>query len=196
MKLLSLTLRDIEDIEDANTQLLFQEFKSINKQESLSKDQFLKIAQWKSSRPLQHYKSNSEEEIRAVTSLAFATEKDSLKIHILTALKGVSYPTASAILMFYDQTKYPVLDIRVWQQLHQAGLVTTNARGQNFTLKQVEEYFEVIRKLSAALNLTARQVEKRLFDYDKATRLRSFIRSSNGQWTCLCRDGRHDKKSG
>jgi len=167
MKELLLTIRDCEDVK---TTVLLQEFESLNKPDCLSKDQFLKIAQWKSSRPLQYYKLNSEKDIREITSLAFATPEDSLKIHILAALKGINYPTASAILMFYDKTKYPVLDIRVWKQLYQARLVTTNARGQNFTLSQVGEYFEVIRALSKELNITARQVEKRLFDHDKATR--------------------------
>ena len=46
-----------------------------------------------------------------------------LRMHLLTALNGVNYPAASAILMFYDRKRYPVLDIRVWQQLYKAGLV-------------------------------------------------------------------------
>jgi hypothetical protein len=85
-------------------------------------------------------------------------------------LSGVNYPAASAILMFYDKTKYPVLDIRVWQQLHKAKLVTSNSTGQTFTLKQWDNYLLVIRKLAKDLNLTARQVEKRIFDHDRKTR--------------------------
>ena len=88
-------------------------------------------------------------------------------MHILTALNGVNYPAASAILMFYDRTQYPIIDIRVWKQLYKAGLVTTNARGQSFRLKEWEKYLEIIRTLAKSTNLTARQVEKRLFDIDK-----------------------------
>ncbi len=160
----------ISDYEDNKTIKLFQEFEYLNRQTYLTRDQLLKILHWKSPRPIRHYKSNTESEVEEITKLAFSTQNDVLKIHILTALKGVNYPSASAILMFYDKSKYPVLDIRVWQQLYKANLVDTNSKGQNFTLKQVDNYLTVIRNLSKELNLTARQVEKRLFDFDKETR--------------------------
>jgi hypothetical protein len=99
--------------------------------------------------------------------MAFSAKNDLLKIHILTALSGVNYPAASAVLMFYDRKRYPVLDIRVWKQLYTANLVDTNSRGQNFTLKQCEVYFNVIRQLATDSKLNARQVEKILFEYDK-----------------------------
>lgn len=160
-------LTSIQDFEDKKTIELFKQFKSLEKQDSLTKEQLLQILRWKSPRPLRHYEANSEKDIREITTLAFATKNDSLKIHILTALTGVNYPAASAILMFYNRTKFPVLDIRVWRQLYAAKLVDTNPRGQNFTLKQCEKYIQVIRQLATELNLTARQVEKRLFDHDK-----------------------------
>jgi hypothetical protein len=164
-------LTSIKDFEDEKTNELFRQFKSLDKQDSLTKEQLLKILRWKSPRPLRHYEANSEKAVKEITSLAFATQNDSLKIHILTALTGVNYPAASAILMFYDRTKYPVLDIRVWRQLYEAKLVDTNSRGQNFTLNQCEKYFQVIRQLANDLNITARQVEKRLFDYDKKNQI-------------------------
>lgn len=162
-------LKTIQDSEDKKTLELFKEFKTLNKQNYLTKDQLIKILRWKSTRPLQHYKANSEKEVQEITALAFATKNDNLKVHILTALKGVNYPSASAILMFYDRTKYPVLDIRVWKQLYKAKLLDTNERGQNFTLAQWETYLKVIRGLAKELHLTARQVEKRLFDHDRKT---------------------------
>ena len=163
-------LKTIPDHEDDKTIELFQLFKSLNKQDCLTKEQLIKILRWKSPRPLRFYEANSEKTVQEITSLAFATKNDSLKIHTLTALTGVNYPAASAILMFYNRKKYPVLDIRVWQQLYKAKLVDTNSRGQNFTLQQWDNYLTVIRRLANDLNLTARQVEKRLFDHDKKTR--------------------------
>lgn len=142
----------------------------------MTKEQLLKILNWKSPRPLNHYKANTESKIKEIIKLAFSTENDTLKIHILTALKGVSFPAASAILMFYNPTKYPVIDIRVWKQLYYAKLVDTNARGQNFSLKECEKYFQVVRQLAAELNITARQVEKRLFDYDRANQIGNLYR--------------------
>ena len=93
-----------------------------------------------------------------------------IKIHILTAIEGVSYPATSAILMFYDKVNYPVIDIRVWQQLYKAGMVTTNPRGQGFRLNEWITYLDVMRRIATQTNLTARQVEKRLFDIDRIER--------------------------
>jgi thermostable 8-oxoguanine DNA glycosylase len=163
-------IRNIPDSEDERTLELFRQFKSLNMQAFLTKKQLLDILKWKSPRPLRFYIENSEQSVKEITSLAFATKNENLKIHILTALTGVNYPAASAILMFYDRSKFPVLDIRVWQQLHKAKLVDTNSRGQNFSLQQWEKYLSVIRMLAEDLHLSARQVEKRIFDYDRKTR--------------------------
>ena len=174
-------LTTIPDFEDEKTIELFTEFKNLNKQGSLTKEQLIKILRWKSPRPLRHYEANSEQVVKDITTLAFAVDSDRLKIHILTALTGVNYPAVSAILMFSDQAKYPVLDIRVWQQLYKAKLVGTNSRGQNFTLNQWDTYLTVIRELANNLKLTARQVEKRLFDHDKKTRLNNLYQNINGE---------------
>lgn len=160
-------IMSVSDFEDLKTIALFKEFNLLIKQDFLTKEQLIKILRWKSPRPLNYYLTNSEEEIKEITKLAFSTENDKLKIHILSALKGVNYPSASAVLMFYNPKIYPVLDIRVWRQLYSIGLVDTNPLGQNFTLKECEKFYQVIRELASNLNLTARQVEKRIFDYDK-----------------------------
>lgn len=135
----------VSDFEDIKTIELFKELNFINQQDYLTKEQLLKILRWKSPRPLNYYLTNSEEEIKEITKLAFLIENDKLKIHILSALKGVNYPSASAILMFYNLKIYPVLEIRVWRQLYRTGLVDTNPVGQNFTLKECEKFYQVIR---------------------------------------------------
>lgn len=157
----------IDYVEDKKTLELLEQFTQLNQQDFLNKEQLLKILKWKSPRPLNHYLLNSEEEIKEITTVAFSLTNDRLKIHTLTALKGVGYPAASAILMFYNPILYPVLDIRVWRQLYNSKLLDSNSRGQNFTLAQWEKYLYVIRELASELNLSARQVEKRLFDYDR-----------------------------
>lgn len=159
------------DFEDSKTLEILNISKIIKKQGHLTKEQIIRILKWKSPRPLRFYEQNSETDIETITKLAFQQNDDKLKIHILTALKGVNYPSASAILMFYEPKNYPVLDIRVWKQLHKNNLVTTNANGQNFTLEQWATYLKIIRSLAKENNLTSRQVEKRLFDFDKLTQI-------------------------
>ncbi len=167
---LAQVLKNIEDYDDPTTHSLYAEFKSLNKKKYLTRKELLKILKWKSPRPLRHYEKNTEKQVRLITSIAFSQKSDAIKMHILTALYGVNYPAASAILMFRNPKKYPVLDIRVWQQLHKAKLVTGNPRGLNFTLQQCEDYFTAIRKLARSMGMTARQVEKRIFDYNRKTR--------------------------
>lgn len=161
-------IKKTKDSDDDRTKLMYAQYRHLKKQGYLTKVELMDILRWKSPRPLKHYESNDEKMIREITALAFSAKNDVLKLHILTALNGVNFPAASAILMFYDPKKYPVLDIRVWKQLYAAGLVTSNPRGQNFSLNQCGEFLSVIRKLAQELNLTARQVEKRLFDYDRS----------------------------
>ncbi len=163
-------LTKIRDNEDKKTIELFKEFKSLTRQGYLKKKQLLKILKWKSPRPLKHYSANSDEDVEEITALAFATKNEKLKIHILTALKGVNLPAASAILMFYNPKEFPVIDIRVWQQLYKAKLVDTNPKGQSFKLQEWITYLTIIRNLANDLKLTARKVEKRIFDLDKNSR--------------------------
>ncbi len=156
--------------EDSKTLELFVYFDSLKSQGFLTKEQCLKILKWKSPRPLKHYNKNSNEDFIKITKLAFQQEDEKLKIHILTALIGVKYPSASAILMFIDQN-YPVLDIRVWKQLYNLDYVNSNPNGQNFTLEEWNIYLKVIRNIATKYNTTARQIEKQLFDFDKSTQI-------------------------
>ena len=161
-------LNDTPDFEDKVAVDLFKLSAIIKKQGFINKSQAIKILRWKSPRPLRHYIINSDEDFILITKLAFEQESDRLKIHVLSALSGVNYPSASALLMFYDKENYPIIDIRVWKQLYDLKLVKENPRGQNFTLNQWESYLLKIRQLAKEYNITARQVEKRLFDYNKA----------------------------
>lgn len=163
-------IKTIKDIEDNKTLELFNDLKYIRKQGYLTKEQLIKILKWKSPRPLKYYESNTETEIIEITKQSFKTQNEKLKIHILSALSGVKYPGASAILMFYEPANYPVIDIRVWQQLYNSKFLNNNPKGQNFTLNQWIDYLTIIRNIASELKISARQVEKRIFDYDRNTR--------------------------
>ena len=169
-------IAETTDFEDSKTLELLKLSEVTKEQGYLTKEQTIRILKWKSPRPLRFYEQNSNRDIETITKLAFQQNYDKLKIHILTALKGVNYPSASAILMFYEPKNYPVLDIRVWKQLYKNNLVTTNAKGQNFTLEQWATYLKIIRRLAIENKLTSRQVEKRLFDYDKSTQIGNLLK--------------------
>lgn len=156
--------------EDNKTMRLFELRPQILEQGFLTKDQAMGILCWKSSRPKRFYDLNTEDDFQTVTRIALEQESSRLQVHILTALNGVKYPAASAILMFVNPEINPVIDIRVWQQLYNFGLVTQNESGRSLTLNQWDEYIAVVRELAKECGITARQVEKRLFHYDVEVR--------------------------
>jgi len=169
-------IKKTPDFEDDKTLSLFKNIGDIKSQGYITKVQGIEILKWKSPRPIRYYEQNSESDFITISKLAFQSPLEKLGIHILTGLKGVNYPSASAILMFYDKTKYPIIDIRVWKQLYKAGLVKTNARGQGFRLNEWEKYLDIIRELAIKTKLTPRQVEKRLFDIDKIEQIGNLYR--------------------
>ncbi|NLR58159.1 hypothetical protein HGH93_08625 [Chitinophaga polysaccharea] len=158
-------MKGIQYKEPEQIKTLFNKLANIKNVGYLTKSQLISILRIKSGRPLNHYQKNTEYNTRLTTELAFATNNDRLKMHILTSLYGVRYPAASTILMFYDRNRFPIIDIRAWKQLHRLELVSTNPGGINFRLEECEEYFKVIRGIAKEYGCTARAVEKRLYDY-------------------------------
>ena len=153
--------------EDEETMLLFSELAGMKKQGFIYRSDALRILRWKSPRPTRHYEKNSESDFRSITESAFSTRNERLRMHSLTALNGVKYPAASALLMFYDPNEYPVIDIRVWKQLYKLNLVNTNPGGQGFSLDEWITYLEIMRNAALEFHIPVRQLEKRFFDLDR-----------------------------
>ena len=70
--------------------------------------------------------------------------------------------------MLLDPRRYGVIDIRVWQLLHELGAVTKNAEGVNLSSENWYEFLVIIRHYSRKLRVTARDVERTLFDAHRA----------------------------
>jgi hypothetical protein len=99
--------------EHAPTQNLIDELKEVLQRGYFTKKEFLKMAIWKSSRPKNWYLSNSKDKIIEISKKLFSTNYEKRRIELLTKLRGVSIPVASAILMLTDPKNYGVIDIRV-----------------------------------------------------------------------------------
>ncbi len=82
---------------------------------------------------------------------------------LLTGLRGVSVPTASAILTLVDPRRYGVLDIRAWQLLVGLGTVRRRPSGRGFTLRDWLEYLGELRRHARRLAVPARTIELTLF---------------------------------
>ena len=129
----------------------------------LDKSEFLEICLWKSRRPKRFYEQNSIKEIKEFTQKAFAENNEKTKVELLTNLKGVSIPTASAILCVTNSIKYPIIDIRCVETLIDLKLISWN----NINSNSWVEYLKIVRELAKKHNKTAREIEKGLFAYNR-----------------------------
>jgi hypothetical protein len=129
---------------------------------------FLAMCRWKSPRALLHYRRHTASSVRRVARAVLATRSERRRLALLTALRGVSVPTASAILTLIEPRRYAVLDIRVWQLLHALGAVEACPAGRGFGAAHWEQFLGLLRAQARALGTTPRLVELTLFHYHRA----------------------------
>ena len=129
----------------------------------LTKEEFLTFCLWKSRRPKKWYYLNTEKEIERITKLSFSEKDEIKKITLLTELKGVSIPTASAILSIVNPELYPIIDERCIQSLKKLNVISW----ETINNKNWLDYLKIIRKLAVNNNKTAREIEKGLFAFNR-----------------------------
>ena len=69
----------------------------------LTRDQFLRIAEWKTVRSRARCRKNEAEYVKEVTRAALSSKNERFKVQALRLLDGVEWPTASVILHFCDR---------------------------------------------------------------------------------------------
>jgi len=153
--------------ENFNTKKLIGELKIVKKRGHFTRDEFLKMCKWKSPRPERYFKSNSSELIKDISKKVISTKYEKRKIDLLTKLKGVSVPTASAILTLLDPQNYGVIDIRVWQLLYLYGSVKKKPRGQGFNFNDWFYYLLKLRYFAKKFHCSVRNIEYSLFQYHR-----------------------------
>ncbi len=153
----------ISEQEFEPTFTLVRELRSVRQRKCLTKNELIKICKWKSARAIWHIRKNTPAEIRKITGDALATQSEKKRIELLTMLRGVSIPMASAILMLTNPKRYGVIDIRVWQLLYEMKAVDTNPGGKSFSSDQWCEFLAILRQYAKKHNVTARVIERTLF---------------------------------
>jgi hypothetical protein len=131
----------------------------------LDREHFISAAGWKSPRPKHLYAKNEEQLVLEATRLAYLADSDRLKLHVLSVLKGVDVAIAATLLHFLLPDQFPIFDIRVRRRLAKAGYWHRPLRDAS------EEswlgYIELMRRLSAELDVTLRDLDKALFAADR-----------------------------
>ena len=159
--------KNLSTEEDEPTRNLIDELKGILHRGYFTKEEFLKMARWKSPRPENWYLFNSEDKIIQVSKKVFSTNYEKRRIELLTQLQGVSIPVASAILMLTDLKNYGVIDIRVWQVLYLYDSVKVKPTGRNFNFDNWYNYLMKLRYFADKFGVKARDIERTIFFYHR-----------------------------
>jgi hypothetical protein len=151
--------------EDPGTAALIARLRSARRAGEFDRAQFIGMCRWKSPRAVRHYRRHSPAMIRRVSRAVLGTRDEARRMTLLTALAGVSVPTASAILTLLEPRRYGVLDIRVWQLLYALGAVRSRPDGRGFRLAHWLEFLALLRAQARAHGVSVRAVEWTLFGY-------------------------------
>jgi len=149
--------------EDEETLDLIHRLRRVRGRGYLTRGELEAVCNWKSARAIQHVKSNTASEVRRATGRALTARSERRRLAELTALRGVSVPMASAILMFLDPRRYGVIDIRVWQLLYEVGAVTKKPAGIAFDFNNWYQFLMIVRHFAKKLKVKARDIERTLF---------------------------------
>ncbi len=133
----------------------------------LTPKDLVEIGRWKfrglySKKHELELRSNPEKAVRTITRFAFMLGA-SEAVELLSALKGVSVPMASAMLAIVFPDQFAVIDVRAWATLLKFNLVPER---KSFTPEDYGLYMGVVRDLAKRHGITPRQVDMALFAYD------------------------------
>jgi thermostable 8-oxoguanine DNA glycosylase len=136
----------------------------------LTANEFDEILQWKLrgqyARQRKRRKANTDKIIREVTKTAFSLTHQNkeyeteLKLGILTSLRGVGVPVASAVLALAFPDEYAVIDYRGWRQVF-------GEEKNSFSIPDYKKYMSMLRKLANELNWPVQEVDLAIWAYDK-----------------------------
>jgi hypothetical protein len=129
---------------------------------SLDKEQFMRLAEWKSPRLTGHAKRNSEDEVREVTRIAFSARTERCRVTSLIGLAGVGWPMASVILHVCHNDAYPILDVRALGTLGLGKIPT-------YTYEFWNKYVGFCRNAAEEYRVSMRVFDRALFGWSKKT---------------------------
>lgn len=130
------------------------------REKQLRFEDFLAICEWKTKRTKSRCASNDSNFVKECSRVAFSTGDERLRIEVLTLLTGVSWPTASTILHFCHDDKYPILDFRALWSL---GINQPPVYNFKFWI----EYTKVCRNLAFENSIDMRTLDMALWQYSK-----------------------------
>jgi hypothetical protein len=129
-------------------------------------DEFLAVCDWKSTRTRPLVQSNSRGMVSEVTRIAFSCSED-LRVPVLSLLRGVSTPTASALLTVWKPTSYTIIDVRVLRALPHLSHRLLAQESKPDWEGSYPRYLGLMRAISHDLECDLRSLDKALWTFDK-----------------------------
>ncbi len=140
---------------------LFDEVnKNFHKREYLTPKEFFAIVIWKSNRSKTNIKKGikaSEQTIKEITRKIYKAKNPIEKISILTSVKFIGIPIASAILTVCYPEKFTILDYRVWNVLKHLKKVKRN---QPTTIQGYLDYIKICEKYAKEKEISLRDFDR------------------------------------
>jgi hypothetical protein len=164
----SLVRGALEPRDDATTARLVRELRAARRRGHLRPAELEAVCRWKSPRAIWYVRSNPVAAVQKATRLALRTKDEEARMRALLELRGVSIPMASSLFMLLDPGRYGAIDIRVWQLLERGGHVAGNRAGVGLRIGHWLQFLVLVRELAATLRVSARAVERALFDLHRA----------------------------
>ena len=124
------------------------------------------IARWKSPRRANLVNENPDLVVHEVTEVAITLMDctPGYAVNVLTVLKGIGIPTASAVLAVVDPKNFGIIDIRAWRTLSQWCPNHFHWKdSSSFSAKDYLCYLKAIRELAEASKLSCREVDMALW---------------------------------
>jgi hypothetical protein len=122
--------------------------------------EFLEVSDWKSARSRPLLQSNDAPAVEAATRAAFDTSDEAARMGMLSGLRGVGVPVASALLHFAVPDRYPILDVRALESLGRKGRSV-------YPVSFWVAYLHACRELAAEHRVSLRTLDKALWQYSK-----------------------------
>ncbi|TKJ18039.1 MAG: hypothetical protein CEE43_18985 [Promethearchaeota archaeon Loki_b32] len=151
---------DIEEYEYNNIIKLVKN--DIETENTITKDTFERIINWKSARSKGYTRKREYEEYKNTFTKILSVEN---KLEKLEGLYGIGVPIASTILHFIYPDIYPIIDVRTIETLQSLGDIDKDVKRD--TIKGYYIYRTIILDMSKKTSRTLREIDKALFKFHK-----------------------------
>lgn len=122
-------------------------------------EELLTVGKWTTTRNQKLLTENEPAHVERHTRTALSTYNEGLRMEVLTSLRGVSYPTATLLLHFGYENRYPMLSTpALWS-------LGYDAPPKVYTLEFWLEYVEFCRELAEQQQITLRTLDRALKQY-------------------------------